>query len=134
MSDESVSRRSALKTLGALGVAPLVGHADRPDVPACEAGRSDRQQAAEPGRRTVAEHPRLHRLRAGRMLVAGRLALRMTDSTGLVETARPTIQGLDAGTYVTYGGASGTRDVSRALELEVPMGRAESVEIGRRGT
>ncbi len=65
---EPVSRRSALKTLGVMGVAPLVGRGG-PTSPGGAVTGTAASRTGEPGRTVRNPHPKLHRLRAGRMLV-----------------------------------------------------------------
>jgi len=61
---------------------------------------------------------------------AGSLDIRLTDSTGLVKTARLAVKGLQAGDYeVGFDGGAERRRVKDTLALEVPFEQAKEIRI-----
>ena len=60
----------------------------------------------------------------------GRLELRMSDSTGLVQKAEVEVKGLEPGNYRVRRGRSSARvQVSDTLKLSVPIGQAKVIRI-----
>ena len=61
---------------------------------------------------------------------AGSLGLEITDSTGLVKTARLAVQGLRPGDYrVEFEGGAERRSVKDTLNIELPIDRARAISI-----
>jgi len=61
---------------------------------------------------------------------AGSLGLEITDSTGLVKTARLAVQGLRPGDYrEEFEGGAERRSVKDTLNIELPIDRARAISI-----